>query len=76
MRRRIGLAAAAVAMAVVPMTPARAQGGECIDVTITQLPQGFHVSAPYSCEGCGPLVKSRPISGGAVYTINMGCPRL
>lgn len=74
-RRMLGVVVAAVALTVVPSAAAVAQSGAtCTDVTITQSPPGWHVSETYECDGCRPLTV-RPTSGGAVYTINSGCPR-
>lgn len=76
MRKTIAVLAATVALTVVPSATAVAQGdAQCIDVTIQQTPPGGYVSAPYPC-GCGRTLTVTPIAGGAIYTINMGCPRL
>lgn len=75
MAAAVALTVVPSATAAVPSATAVAQGGaQCTDVTITQSPPGWHVSETYECDGCRPLTV-RPTSGGAIYTINSGCPR-
>ena len=45
----------------------------CIDIVLILSPSPtWSIGRPYSC-ACGPALTQRPISGGAVYTINTGC---
>ena len=81
MKKTMGSVMAVLALTLALGVPATAQAGECTDVTIKRDLSGgvggyVSGSAPYDCEGCGPLMKPSSNPEGYVYTFNTGCPRL